>query len=228
VATFGEVRRWLGNGGRFRAPAIRLLGILGILLVRGAAAVVAQDSPEVQLSVTLAGSARDPLVSTENLLEDTPWLSALRQGLPVRLQYRLEIWRSREAWLDEVQRQIEWTVVIRHEPLLDQFSVVRILPNGVRRNVYGTPGALAAALGVPVRFTVAPREPGTFYYAASLAVATLSDSDLDQFERILRGELNPGNGEGGSLLQRARRLALGLAGLPTANLKAKSESFEVK
>lgn len=226
--TFGDGKRWQGGAGRFRTPLTRLLAIPGLLLCLSAAAAAAQDSAAVRLSVTLAGSARDPLVSTENLLEDTPWLSALRQGLPVRLQYRLEIWRSREAWLDEVQRQIEWTVVIRHEPLLDQFSVVRLLPNGVRRNVYGTPGALAAALGVPVRFTVAPREPGTFYYGATLAVATLSDSDLDQFERILRGELDPANGEGGTLLQRARRLVLRLAGLPTANLTAKSESFEVK
>lgn len=228
MATFGAVNWRLLSGGRFRASRVRLLATLAMLLTGGAASARAQDSAAVHLTVTLAGSARDPLVGTENLLEDTPWLSALRQGLPVRLQYRLEIWRSREAWLDEVQRQIEWTVVIRHEPLLDQFSVVRLLPNGVRRNVYGTPGALAAALGVPVRFTVAPREPGTFYYAATLAVATLSDSDLDQFERILRGELDPGNGEGGTLLQRARRLVLRLAGLPTANLTAKSESFEVK
>ncbi len=228
MVTFGERSGRRGNQGSFRAFPARLFPLLTLLVLAGARPIRAQDSAAVRLEVTLAGTARDPLVTTKNLLEETPWLSALRQGLPVRLSYRLEIWRSREAWLDEVQRQIEWTVVIRHEPLLDQFSVVRLLPNGVRRNVYGTPGALAAALGVPVRFTVAPREAGTFYYAATLAVATLSDSDLDQFERILRGELDPANGEGRTLLQRARRLVLSLAGLPTANLSAKSEAFEVK
>jgi hypothetical protein len=224
-----DAERRPGHGARAHAVPRAVLSAAAVLLlcIRGAPAA-AQDSAAVRLDVTLAGSNSDPVVSTRNLLEDTPWLSALRQGLPVRLQYRLEIWRSREAWLDEVQRQIEWTVVIRHEPLLDQFSVVRLLPNGVRRNVYGTPGALAAALSVPVRFTVAPTEPGRFYYAASLAVATLSDSDLDQFERILRGELDPANGEGGTLLQRARRLVLRLAGLPTANLSGKSDPFEVK
>ncbi len=213
--------------GRLGAAPWLALG-LGLALAARVAPVAAQDTTAVRLEVTLAGSSRDPIVATRNLLEDTPWLSALRQGLPVRLQYRLEIWRSRSAWLDDVQRQIEWTVVIRHEPLLDQFSVVRLLPNGVRRNIYATPGALAAALSVPVRFTVAPTEPGTFYYASSLAVATLSDSDLDQFERILRGELDPANGEGGSLVQRARRLVLRLAGLPTLGLSARSEVFEVK
>lgn len=218
-----------GPGGRAGlVPLLLFPALLLPLLLAGPRIAAAQDSAAVRLDLTLAGSSRDPVVSTRNLLEDTPWLSALRQGLPVRLQYRLEIWRSREAWLDEVQRQIEWTVVIRHEPLLDQFSVVRLLPNGVRRNIYGTPGALASALGVPVRFTVAPANPGTYYYAGSLAVSTLSDSDLDQFERILRGELEPGNGGGGTLAQRARRLVLRLAGLPAANLSAKSEKFEVK
>ena len=66
--------------------------------------------------------------STRNLLEDTPWLRTPAQGLPVRLQYRLEIWRSREAWLDDVVRQLEWTIVVRHEPLLDQFTVTRLGP----------------------------------------------------------------------------------------------------
>lgn len=209
-----------------RVPAAGRL-LLPLLLL-GAGPLAAQDSSAVALEVSLAGSSRDPVVATRNLLEDTPWLSALRQGLPVRLQYRLEIWRSREAWLDEVQRQVEWEVVIKHEPLLDQFSVVRLLPNGVRRNVYATPGALAAALGVPVRFTIAPGDAGSYYYAASLGVTTLSDSDLDQFERIVRGELEPGAGDRRSLLQRARSLVLSIAGLPTLSLKARSDAFEVK
>jgi hypothetical protein len=216
------------HGGRTGIVLRAVWALLLPLLALAPRSAHAQDSSDVHLELTLAGTSRDPVVGTRNLLEDTPWLSALRQGLPVRLQYRLEIWRSREAWLDEVQRQIEWEVVIKHEPLLDQFSVVRLLPNGVRRNVYATPGALAAALGVPVRFTVAPGEAGTYYYAASLGVTTLSDSDLDQFERVVRGELEPGTGDRRSLLQRARSLVLSIAGLPTLSVKARSDVFEVK
>jgi hypothetical protein len=99
-----------------------------LLLLSFPATLPAQDSAAVSLEVTLAGSTRDPVVRTRNLLEETPWLAALRQGLPVRLQYRLETWRSREAWLDEVERQVEWTIVVRHEPLLDQFLVTRLGP----------------------------------------------------------------------------------------------------
>lgn len=190
---------------------------------------MAQDSTAVQLDVAVADNGRDARVRTENLLADTPWLSALRQGLPVRLQYRLEVWRSREGWFDEVARSVEWTVLVKHEPLLDQFSVVRFIPpRRVSENRYATPGALAAALGVAYQLPIAPAEAGRYYYSATLTVTTLSDSDLDQFERLLRGGLDPGNAGGGSLAERARRLVLRLAGLPTLTVTGQSVGFEVR
>ena len=214
----GTTRGWSGG------PALLALA----LLCGPVATAAAQDTTAVRLEVTLAGGSREPVVRTRNLLEETPWLTALRQGLPVRLLYRLDVWRSRQAWLDDVQRQLEWTIVVRHEPLLDQFTVTRLGPgNLVQQRRVATPGALAALLGVGYQFQIAPTEEGRYYYSASLAVATLSESDLDQFERVLRGELDPGNPEGGSLAERARRLILRLAGLPTLNLSTSSEAFEV-
>jgi uncharacterized protein DUF4390 len=206
--------------------------LAGMLLVLGLpSAAGAQDQEPVRLEVTAAPGTHNPTVFTRNLLEDTPWLSTLRQGLPLRLQYKLEVWRSRDAWLDEQIRQIEWTVVVRHEPLLDQFTVTRLGPfrgNPVTRRL-GTAGALAEWLKVGLSYPVlTPKEPGRYYYAASLSVATLSDSDLDKFEQVLRGELDPGSSEGGGIAERARRLVLRLAGLPTANLSAQSEQFELK
>jgi len=189
-----------------------------------------QDSAAVRLEVTLAPDNRDPIVFTRNLLEDTPWLATLRQGLPVRLLYRLEIWRSRDAWLDDVVRQLEWSIVVRHEPLLDQFTVTRLGPGRGQSQTrrLGTAGALAEALRVGSRFPIVPREKGRYYYRASLSVATLSDSDLDKFERVLRGELDPGSEDGGGLAERARRLVLGLAGIPTLNLTANTDQFEIR
>lgn len=211
-------------------------GLLGVVtgLVALAAPLAAQENGQVRLEIQLSqSSARpgspEPVVFTRNLLEDTPWLATLREGLPVRLQYRLELWRSREGWFDVLDRQLEWTVVIRHEPLLDQFSVVRLLPpNQARQNRYATPGGLASALGSGIQFQIAPRDAGNYYYAASLSVATLSDSDLDAFERVLRGEIDADGSGGGGLAQRARRLVLRLAGLPALSLSTRSESFEVK
>ncbi len=218
-----------GIGGTPRTPRPPGLTLLAVLVVLAPVQLAAQGTPAVGLEVSVDSLTRDPVVRTRNLLADTPWLFALRQGLPVRLQYRLEVWRSRDAWLDEVQRQFEWTVVVRHEPLLDQFSVVLLLPpNRVLRNVYATPGALAGALGRAYAIRGAPRDPGRYYYAASLTVATLSDSDLDKLDRVLSGELDPRTPEGASLADRARRLVLRLAGLPTLSLSASSNVFEVK
>ena len=194
-----------------------------------AAPLAAQDSAQVRLDVTLDSAGTAARVRTENLFADTPWLSALRQGLPVRLQYRLEVWRSREQWFDEVARSVEWTVLVKHEPLLDQFAVVLFAPpRRVTESRYATPGALAAALGRTYQLPIAPAEPGRYYYAGTLTVTTLSDSDLDQFERLLRGSLDPGNASGGSLAERARRLVLRLAGLPTLSVTGQSALFDVR
>lgn len=215
----------------------RLLGraLLSLTLLAAAPGTesAAQDTAGVTLEVRLSGDSlsptRDPIIRTRNLLADTPWLATLREGLPVRLAYRLEVWRTRPGWLDALERQVEWAVVVRHEPLLDQFSVVRLFPpNRVQQNRYATPGALAAALGRGYQFQVTPSEAGRYYYTVALTVTTLSDSDLEEFERVLRGELTD-NGQGGSnIARRARRLVLRLAGLPTLNLSAESERFAIR
>jgi hypothetical protein len=222
-----------GSGGRGRTagrvPAL-MLALLAVLPARPA---TAQDSTEVRLEVALTrdstpAGARSPVVRTRNLIAETPWLSTLRQGLPVRLQYRLELWRSREGWFDVLERKLDWDVVVRHEPLLDQFSVVRVLPpNRVLQNRYATPGALAAALSTAYQYTIAPSGAGTYYYSASLDVGTLSDSDLDELERFLKGELGA-DSEGGGLGRTARRLVLRLAGLPRESLSARSAAFVVR
>ncbi|HSB53746.1 MAG TPA: DUF4390 domain-containing protein [Gemmatimonadales bacterium] len=216
---------------RGRQRPLALVGMFFLLGLPSAALAQAPEKEPVRLEVTAEPSTHDPTVFTRNLLEDTPWLGTLRQGLPLRLLYRLEVWRSRDAWLDEQIRQVEWTVVVRHEPLLDQFTVTRLGPfrgpPATRR--LGTAGALAEFLGVGLRYPVlTPKEPGRYYYRATLSVATLSDSDLDKFERALRGELDPRSDDGGGIAERARRLVLRLAGLPTANLADDSDQFEVR
>lgn len=196
-----------------------------LLLALGPASLAAQDrAPRLEVSpdTSKKGVA---LVRTMNLLEDTPWLTALRQGLPVQLRYRVELWRSREAWVDALSTQYEWQVVVRHNPLLDQFTMYVIFPGRpVRSKVYPTPGTLGAILGSPYAIPMKAGDDGMYYYAASLDVQTLSDSDLDDFNKVIRGEIVQGGG--GSLAERARRLALQLAGLPKLGLTARSGQFE--
>ena len=198
----------------------------------------AQDQGEVRLHLTLApdstpGGSRAPVVRSENMLgTNSRWLSALRSGLPVRLHYRVEVWRSRGAWFDTFERQAEWDVLVRHEPLLDQYTLLTFVGAARQERRYATIDALGAALAFAYQVNVRPVEPGRYYYAASLQVSTLSDSDLDELERFLAGDLGReaegGENLGDALGRGATRFLLRLAGLPSLRLEARSERFSVR
>jgi uncharacterized protein DUF4390 len=197
--------------------------------------MAAQDG--VRLHVILAqdsapNGARAPIVRSENLIgSNSRWLSALRSGLPVRLHYRVEVWRSRDGWFDTFARQAEWDVLVRHEPLLDQYTLLTFVGAARQERRYATLDALGAALAFAYQVNVRPTEQGRYYYAASLQVATLSDSDLDELEKFLAGDLGRGGGGdnlGDALGRGATRFLLRLAGLPSLRLEARSERFGVR
>jgi len=217
---------------------MRRTAALLILCIGAAAPVHAQDSNRVALAVSLSPDstqqgAHDPLVRTMHLFDDERWLSMLKSGFPVRLHYRMELWRGRSGWFDASDKTVEWDVVVQHEPLLDQYTVTRITGHQRRENRYATFAALSASLGSAYRvLTLTPTDPGAYYYSASLDVTTLSDSDLDELERFFRGDVSPAAGgkeDVGSAVGRgAKRLVLKLAGLPSLKLEEKSGRFEVR
>ena len=198
----------------------------------------AQDAGPIRLHVTLTQDsslrgARAPVVRSENLLGgESRWLDALRSGLPVRLHYRVEVWRSREGWFDTFSRQVEWDVVVRHEPLLDQYTLFTLVGARRQERRYATLDALGAALAFAYQINVRPDESGGYYYAASLQVSTLSDTDLDELERFLAGDLGDGGkgseGIGDAVGRGATRFLLRLAGLPSLRLEARSPRFVVR
>ena len=150
----------------------------------------------------------------------------------MRLHYVVGVWRSRGGWFDAFERQAEWDVVIRHEPLLDQFTVLTLVGERVRERRYATLDALSAALAFSYQVSVRPSEPGRYYYTATLGISTLSDSDLDELQRFLEGDLGDvaqGKQDVGDALGRgATRFLLRLAGLPTLRLEVRSTTFEVR
>jgi hypothetical protein len=196
----------------------------------------AQTGNSVRLEVRLTPDsaprgARAPVVRSDNLLGDGRWLSTLRSGLPVRLHYRIEVWRSRNGWLDQLTRQVYWDVVVRHEPLLDQYTLLTIFGSRVQERRYATLDALTAALAFAYQINVSPTEAGSYYYTATLEVSTLSDSDLDELERFLEGDLEPARGReglGDALGRGATRFLLRLAGLPSLRLEVRTQRFAVR
>src|SRR3954452_14824853 len=133
---------------------------LGLVAI-GAGALSGESLPAVRLVVRLSDDstsrgARVPVVHSENLLSDGRWLSTLRSGLPVRLHYRLEIWRSRGGGLDHLHRQTEGGVVAGQEPLLDQYTLLTLFANQAHDCRYATVDALSAALAFAYQVNVGP------------------------------------------------------------------------
>ena len=212
-----------------------LLLLLALLAAAVPAEARAQAGNSVRLEVRLTpdtarSGARAPVVRADNLLGDGRWLSTLRSGLPVRLHYRIEVWRSRDGWLDQLTRQVYWDVVLRHEPLLDQYTMLTIFGSRVQERRYATLDALSAALAFAYQINVSPAERGSYYYSATLEVSTLSDDDLDELERFLEGDLGRarGGGVGDALERGATRFLLRLAGLPSLRLEARTRRFSIR
>jgi hypothetical protein len=213
-----------------------LLLLLALLAAALPGEARAQAGNSVRLEVrltpdTASNGARAPVVRADNLLGDGRWLSTLRSGLPVRLHYRIEIWRSRDGWLDELTRQVYWDVVLRHEPLLDEYTVLTIFGSRVQERRYATLDALSAALAFAYQINVSPAQRGNYYYSATLEVSTLSDSDLDELDRFLEGDLGRPQGDDGlgdALGRGATRFLLRLAGLPSLRLEARTGRFRIR
>jgi hypothetical protein len=125
-------------------------------------------------------------------------------------------------------------VVVRHEPLLDQYAVNTIMPGRARENRYTGIDPLAGRWrrwSYRIAFRPPPRRASTTT-SHRCRWSTLSDSDLDELERFLRGDLGPAASEGrdlGDALGRgATRVLLKLAGVPSLRFEGRSERFRVK
>ena len=167
-------------------------------------------------------------VQTTGLLADGKYVALLRSGFPLRLHYRLELWRSRSGWFDQPVRDFSWDALARNDPLADDFVLLR---SGGRVVRYGGADDLARALEIPYRVPLKPTGAGNFYYVCRLEVTTLNDADLEELTRYLKGDVGPavsGGGDVGDVLTRgARRLLVRIAGLPRLTLEARSETLTI-
>src|SRR5207244_11085507 len=102
------------------------LGLALLAWLGGAAAVSPAGAQAPALTVTL--QSETPRIQTTALLGDGRFVSLMRSGFPLRLHYRLELWRARSGWFDQFINQSSWDAVARHDPLAHDFLLV--LPGG--------------------------------------------------------------------------------------------------
>jgi hypothetical protein len=191
-------------------------------LIGAAASAAAQDA---SLTVTLQNGV--PRVQAAALLANGKFIALMRSGFPLRLHYRLELWRTRSGWFDDHMTEASWDAVAHYDPLADDFVLLRSGGTAAR---FARVEALAQALQVPYKVTLAPKGAGTFYYLCRLDVSTLNDTDLQEVERWLKGEVTPAvSGRGdltNAVVRGAQRRLVRIAGLPKLTLEARSETVK--
>lgn len=198
---------------------------LAVLALLGAAAAAPAGAQSPALTVILQNGV--PRVQATALLADGKFVALMRSGFPLRLHYRLELWRSRSGWFDQFVTDFSWDAVARHDPLADDFVLIRSESRRVAR--YGTADDLERAIEIPYRVTLKPNGGGNFYFVCHLEVTTLNDTDLEELTRWLKGDVSPavsgGGNVGGALARGAQRLLVRIAGLPRLTLEARSETL---
>ena len=86
-------------------------GLASLALLCGAATAAAAQAPS--LSVTL--DEQTPRERASALLADGTYAGLMRSGFPLRLHFRLELWRVRANWFDQFLRDVPWDLVARHD-----------------------------------------------------------------------------------------------------------------
>lgn len=205
------------------------VGALVLLLLSGGirteADTVAVQAPRLSVRPDFAAGGR-AVMRLGRVLEDDALEEAVRSGLPLRINVRVELWR--DGLFDDLEGGEDWSAVLLFEPLERQF-VLRTANGDARR--FALYADARARLETDYVLNLAPRRDGRYYYTATLEIETLSLSDLEELERWLRGELGPAVSGDRSIAtamgEGAKRLLIRLLGLPSRRIEAKSEKFSI-
>jgi hypothetical protein len=203
---------------------MRRLSLLVVFLLC-AGEVAAQSS----LTVTSDPNAgHRGVLRVRDILADDELEDAIRSGLPLRLRFRVELWR--DALFDDLISTEQWTAVLTFDPLSELY-VVRIRADAPRARAFTDFAAARAVVETAYPVSLKPQRRGRYYYTGSVDIETLSLSDLEELERWLKGELQPAvSGDRslpGAIGQGARRLFIRVLSLPERRLEARSERFRM-
>jgi len=196
-------------------------------IVCSARGLAAQTAPHLAVTHDPANGNRGVL-QLHDALADSELENAIRSGLPLRIRFRVELWK--DEFFDEQMGAEEWTTVLTFDPLSELYIVRRrgATPNARAFTQYR---AAREAIEGTYPLTLRPPKRGRFYYTAAVDIETLSLSDLDELERWLKGELQPAvSGDRsipGAIGQGARRLFMRVLSLPERRFEARSERFRV-
>jgi hypothetical protein len=191
-----------------------------------AASAVAQ--PRAHVVVTTPTAAAACSVSVVGVLTDEAFDELMRNGFPVRMHIRAELWRTGGIF-DQLTAHTEWEIVVSFDSFDATYEVVRVTfdDSKARFVPLGTYKLLASAQAA-AELAYAPQLPSPpkgreAYIAVQADVQTMDMSDLDELQRWLRGEARPavqGRKNPGKVITR------GLSSIVTRLLGAEVRHYE--
>ena len=184
-------------------------------------ALRAQNSASLSVAHDAANNYRGVL-RLRDALADRELEEAVRSGLPLRVRFRVELWKDR--LVDELLGAEQWTTVLTFDPLSEQY-IVRTRAAASSSKAFADYTAAREAIEGAYIVALRPTSKGRFYYIADVAIETLSLSDLDELERWLKGagdQTLPG-----ALGQGARRLFMRVLSLPERRFEVRSPRFRL-
>jgi len=210
-------------------PRALCSGLVALLLLVGSSAGArAQGSPSIDIRVT--AQSYPPLVAVRNVLAENDYDELLRNGFPVRMHIRAELWTV-GRYFDDVRGRVEWDVILQYNVVEKSYEVARLV--GDRVTALGSyryfADARAASELAYLPALPAPKRGQKGYVLVQAGVQALEVTDLDELERWLRGEAQPavrGKRSPASALTRGvRTLASRILGAEVRQLEARSPTL---
>jgi len=197
------------------APALRAqAGSPTLDLILPPRVVAGVDVPSTGLSGVLTGGHRREL---------------LNSGWSTVIHARVELWRKGGflGLFFAQESAIEWDIVVDYAPATKLYTIRRIVDNKVEN--LGDVRSIEAAeqlLRKPYNVPLSPgRRGGRYFYEFAVDISTLSLSDLEAWQRWVRGEAQPaiqGKKSPATSFQR------GLGSLLSRVLGGETQSYETR
>lgn len=171
----------------------RLLVPLLLLWVSVAGAQTS-GAPHLELSVPARVVARvdAPTTVMSSMLLEGHRRELLNSGWPAAMHCRVELWRKGMLFFGR-ESVVEWDVVVEYAPATRTYIVRRYVDGRIEE--LGEARTIEEAdriVGRAFRVALTPRSSGRqYYYTFRVDLATLSLSDLDAWQRWVRGEAEP-------------------------------------
>jgi hypothetical protein len=133
-----------------------------------------------------------PIVSFRDVLAEGHRRELLNAGWPTVLHCRVELWKRGMLFYDQ-ESTVSWDVIVEFVPATRVYRVQRRQDERLEAlGQFATIEEAEQIIDKPYRVPPSPNaKGGRYYYQLSLDLQTLSGSDLDAWQRWVRGDAEP-------------------------------------